>query len=464
MKTHLPDPSIIRLLKATISRTHSIVSLLALLLAQLMASHAAAQTDSETCARIKFNTVTYGTEELALGSWNEPKGMETDAIMESSRMGRLFMDEFLPPLFRRTLVRDAPVKAGETITWALTGPRAGLTVKMRANRVEFIAVCYDSNALHPEPVLAGNGEASSFPEKQMSLFDGNVEGEVKSVPVVMHDEMEVELLINGVSMSRWLYLEDVSRHQLQVNENHAPQYRMLRPVAEAVEVKVHTSKRHQTILGWGGITSKAAFHMLNEDAKEDWWKFPYDYGFNIQREYPAGRSLKEDMSNLGSLDAAVHHTYAGNFPNGETTCFEYLRRHRQLPGSDIWYEYWWHQPEWTYGDADAYAKSIIHYSKILEEVTGEAPEVIGVQNEHRMRNWREHAPAPPRHLDAAGYQSTKIHMNDDSKITDEALNWLQEYIDTPTVQTMLQVSLDRTFMLRDWFIGIFKLSLPPQAL
>ena len=414
------------------------------------AGAAFAETPTEATGTVTFDRVTFGASTVEITPWEEPSGVEPVEAMASSRMGRLFMDEILPPLFSRTLVLDNPVKKGEEIKWVFTGPRAGLTLDIRSGEVKFLASYYDSFALNPEPVLAGNGQASWFPEKRMSLFKGSIKGGVKSFTIVVHDEMEVELLINGTSISRWMFLEDISRHQLQVAEKNPPKWRMLRPAPTAVEVKVEPNQRHQRMLGWGGITSMPAYHLLNEKAKDQWWDFLRKYGLNIQREYPAGRSLAADMSNLGSLDAAVHHTYADNFPNGETTDFDYLRKHRQLPNSAIWYEYWWHLPEWAKGSADDYAESVVHYCKIVEKRTGRPPEIIGVQNEFRMPNWSEQAPALRKHLDAAGYKSTQIHMNDDSKITDEALEWLKDYQANPAAWDAIDFTATHQYDYRDF--------------
>jgi len=407
--------------------------------------------ESQTAsATVTFDTVTYGTSSVEIAPWEEPSGVEAVQAMASSGMGRRFMDEILPPLFSRTLVLEEPLTRGGEVKWVFTGPRAGLTCIIRRGHVELLADYYDSFALHPEPVLAGNGQANWHPDKQMSLFNGRITGELRSVTVVLHDEMEVELRINETSISRWLFLEDVSRHQLQVDEAHPPKWRMLRPVPVEVEVRVDPNQRHQEMLGWGGIASMPAYQLLSEAGKEQWWDFLREYGFNIQREYPAGRSLEAGMANLGSPDAAVPHTYADNFPNGETTDFDYLRKHRELPASSIWYEYWWHLPKWTYDDAEAYAKSMVHYCQVVEKKTGRPPEIVGVQNEHLASNWREQVLALRRQLDAAGYQSIRIHMNDDSKITDEALEWLKLYRATPEAWEAIDFTATHQYDYREF--------------
>lgn len=357
----------------------------------------------------------------ALAASPIPFGWESVSEMNSSRQGRVFLDEPLPALFTRTLALDTAPLPKDELLWILTGPRAGLTVAIRGDSVELLARFYDSFALHPE----GTTRFPRFPESKRSLCRVRTQDAPKTVSLTLDHRASAELFVNGQSVYRGTFAEDLSRHQLRVSTN-APGWRMLRPAIQPAAVTVRPDQRHQKILGWGGITSIPSYHLLSEAGQRQWWRLLCEYGLNIQREYPAGRTLKPDYSNLGSLQAAIHHYYDDNFPNGETVDFDYLRLHRRLPDSAVWFEYWWQLPPWTIGKPDEYAKSILEYCRRVKDRSGREPEVIGVQNEHLDKQWREQVQALRTHLDAAGFASTRMHMND-AGMMKEGLQWLKQY-------------------------------------
>lgn len=360
---------------------------------------------------------------IKLGAWQAPSDGEAVGAMDSSREGRIFLDEELPALLTRTLgVSGASLPPGG-VQWIFTGPRAGLTVAIKSNGVELFERYYDSFGLHPE----GTTKFARFPEAKRSVFAAQTEGTLQAVTLSLDHRASVELRLNGELAYRGTFVEDVSRHQLRLpSGTNELAWRMWRPSAKPASVTVAPERAHQKILGWGGITSMPSYRLLSEAGRRQWWKFLCEYGLNIQREYPAGRTLKPDYANLGSLQAAIHHYYDDNFPNGETVDFDYLRLHRLLPQSAVWFEYWWQLPPWTVGKPDEYAKSIMKYCRRVKEKTGRGPEIIGVQNEHLDAQWAEQAKAIRTQLDAAGLAATRIHMNDNGRM-DGGLKWLQQY-------------------------------------
>lgn len=391
---------------------------------------------------------TAGEPTLALPEWQAPDDAETVGTLAASRQNRVFLDEFLPPLFTRTLVLDGTVAENRELLWVFTGPRAGLTVAIRPGEVELIAEHYDSYALHPEEVLAGDADPGRYGSLKRSLLKTPIPGDPTAITLVLDHKASAELFINGVSIYRDIFKEDLSRHQIQ--GGNAPDWHVLRPAAAPASVTVDPAEHHQQMVGWGGIASPNSYQLLSDAGKEQWWNLLAEYGLNVQREYPAGRTLKRDYSNLGSPDAAIHHHYGDNFPNGETSDFDYLSEHSKLKDSTVWFEYWWDLPHWTRGDAEAYAESILVYSQRLKEARGRPPEVIGVQNEHLADNWSEQIQAIRRQLDDAGFTDTRIHMNNAGKMHN-GMDWLRQYRDNPVAWEILDYTASNQYDYQDYF-------------
>jgi hypothetical protein len=60
-----------------------------------------------------------------------------------------------------------------------------------------------------------------------------------------------------------------------------------------------------------------------------------------------------------------------------------------------------------------YVKAMVRYCQVLREKTGQAPEMVGIQNEvtQSAENWQRMTLALRQGLDDAGFGSTKIHMH-----------------------------------------------------
>ena len=77
----------------------------------------------------------------------------------------------------------------------------------------------------------------------------------------------------------------------------------------------------------------------------EYWEMLKRYNLLVDREYPMGAQLKQDLSNAEDLKDATPHYYGDNFPNREVSDFEYSRRTREL-GGVVLYEMW-ALPEWA---------------------------------------------------------------------------------------------------------------------
>jgi hypothetical protein len=180
------------------------------------------------------------------------------------------------------------------------------------------------------------------------------------------------------------------------------------------------------MIGWGGIAAPHAYRQLSEHGKKLWWKWVSEYNLLIQREYPIGTMLKEDLSNWDSLEDSVPHYYGSNFPNSEISDFEYLKTIRDL-GGIVWFEFW-RLPAWMNGQGsgvtpvlaiDKYTGAIVAYCMELQRRTGRPPEVVGIQNEltQSAEVWYSMALGLRQALDSEGLTEVKIHMADAGRLS-----------------------------------------------
>jgi len=326
---------------------------------------------------------------LELPTWQEPapadvvtrrfKSCTEDAVARyGAGMARFqFFPNLLPAVMRRTLALDAYDFQNGHIDWIFTGPRCGLTLSIQNAQVGLIQRFYDS----VEHVGAGK-----HPELRRALATIRYIGHLQAVTVELDSKLGLTVALNGVPVHHMTFVEDLQRHQLHMLGAAPLAGRMLRPATRPAHVVIHPTKRHQTIMGFGGITSLPAYRMLSDVGRRRWWQRLCEYNLLIQREYPCGWNLDRDLKNMDDLDAAVPHYYGDNFPNSAIVNFNYLRRLREIPHSKVWYEYW-KLPIWAQNDADAYARSIVHYCRRSLHETGSLPDVVGVQNEHLEKNW-----------------------------------------------------------------------------
>jgi hypothetical protein len=185
------------------------------------------------------------------------------------------------------------------------------------------------------------------------------------------------------------------------------------------------------MLGFGGSPSIPAYEKLSEAGKKTYWQLLRRYNLLLNREYPMGSELKQDLSNMDKQSDATPHYYGDNFPNSEVSSFEYNQQATKL-GADTIYELWalpkwaiqpysgprvvdaWNKSIKQQAIAEEYARIAVEYCQREKAATGVAPLILGVQNE---------AEEPPAmfaqmtrvlrsELDKAGFTTTRIHMAD----------------------------------------------------
>jgi len=358
---------------------------------------------------------------------------------------RKYFAEWLPALFERTLEIESWGGGKSLLRWIFTGPSGGFTVEAGGGKARLSVRYNDSPGLAKvPPVEARPGRHPEGLWEESSIEYG---GDLKAITVVADHRLTVRVLLNGKEALSTGAALDVNRHQLAFASGTSGtsgtgqaaaagaagaegpiRGRLLPPAVEAATVDIDDAVRFQEIIGWGGTTTPPAFAELSPQGAREWWRMLAEYNLLLQREYPTGALLNPEMTNWDRPQDASPHYYGDNFPNCETTDFEYIRKVRRLGGQVI-FEFW-QLPPWARArdaagkltdapEIDPYVKAMVRYCQVSREKVGQAPEIVGIQNEvtQSAENWRKMAPALRRGLDAAGFASTKIHMHNPSTST-----------------------------------------------
>jgi len=330
---------------------------------------------------------------------------------------RKYFGELLPALFERTLALDAFDAREAALEWIFTGEHGGFTIRVSRDRVKTSQRYYDSfgfgDAAHP----------ARHPEKIAIESDAAFAGPPLTITVRLDSRLALVVSINGQELIRQRCLLDVTRHQLSWSGiEGASSGRLLEPEIGANTVEVDPTRKYQTMLGFGGITTPTAYAQLSAEGKRRWWKIVKEYNLLLHREYPIGVRLNAEMDNWDRLGDATPHYYGDNFPNGEISDFDYLKEIRRV-GGKVLFEFWG-LPPWTRRadpegvDAEAYARAMVRYCQVAREHTGAPPDIVGIQNEvpQTAETWHQMTLRLRAALDQAGFPGVKIHMRDDGRL------------------------------------------------
>jgi O-glycosyl hydrolase len=342
---------------------------------------------------------------------------------------RKYFHAELPALFERTLVLNGPIADRTSLRWIFTGTHAGFTVELGSSKIRISERYYDSMGLYE-----GQG---NYPEKTVLSEEQQFEGQARTLTVIADAHLAVRVLVNGLQVLEAPMQFDVTRHQLVYaapRTAHAVlEGRLLDPEVKAATVTINSAEKHQTMLGFGGSPSLAAYAELSEEGKAAYWRILKRYNLLISREYPMGTQLKPDLSNMDNLADATPHYYGDNFPNSEVSNFDYNKHVIEMGGGVI-YELWalpqwateeykgppvvdsWNKAVKRVANPDEYARIVVEFCKKEQAKTGAAPLIVGVENEvdQPPAVFSAMALAMRRELDKAGFTQTKIHMADAS--------------------------------------------------
>src|SRR5215469_7570959 len=343
-------------------------------------------------------------------------------------IARVYFNGELPALFSRTIRMDGDVPERTKLSWIFTGPHAGLTVELTSSKVRLVERFYDSSALD------GGG---NYPDKTVREEEQQYVGHARELTVVVDAHLSVQVLLNDERVLVAPLMFDLTRQQLMFsgprNEHLTLAGALLAETAQDATVTVDAAKVHQSMIGFGGSPSVTAYRELSAAGKQMYWQMLKRYNLLVDREYPMGTQLKQDLSNVEDLKDATPHYYGDNFPNGEVSDFDYSRRTRELGGM-VLYEMWalpewavqaytpegkpaidaWGKPVKRAAKPDVYARIVVEFCKRAKERSGAAPEIIGIQNEVEQpaEIFAAMTTEVRKALDAAGFASTRIQMAD----------------------------------------------------
>jgi hypothetical protein len=334
---------------------------------------------------------------------------------------RKYFSEWLPSLFERTLELENWNGQEPALRWIFTGPHGGFTVEAGGGKIRLSVRYYDSLGLSKVPPVAPS--PARHPEGLFEESSAVFRGDLRAITVVADHRLTVRVLLNGREALTARAVPDVNRHQLAVDSGQAALRGRLLPAAVLPSsVTVQESVRFQEMLGWGGTTTPPAFAELSPEGKREWWRAIAEYNLLVHREYPTGALLNREMTNWDAAADASPHYYGDNFPNCETSNFDYVKRIRRLGGKVI-FEFW-ELPPWAKArgadgklteapELGPYVEAMVGYCKVSRQKAGAAPDIVGIQNEVEQtpETWRGMALALRRGLDAAGFTATKIHMH-----------------------------------------------------
>jgi hypothetical protein len=334
---------------------------------------------------------------------------------------RKYFAEWLPALFERTIEIDDWSGANAQLQWIFTGPLGGFTVEAGGGKVRLAVRYYDSLGLGKVPPV--QERPGRHPEGLWEESTVEFGGGLKAITVSADHRLTLRVLLNGQEALSSRAPLEVNRHQLAfTGADGAVRGKLLPPTVTASTVEIDDAAQFQTMIGWGGTTTPPAFAELSPEGAAEWWRILAEYNLLLHREYPTGAMLNVEMTNWDWPQDASPHYYGDNFPNCETSNFEYIRQVRRLGGKVI-FEFW-ELPPWARArDAagklteapaiEPYVNAMVRYCQVSREKAGQAPEIVGIQNEvtQSAEDWKKMAGALREGLDAAGFRATKIHMH-----------------------------------------------------
>ncbi len=353
-------------------------------------------------------------------SFNLSGGKEVVTWGRGKEIPGIFFEENLPSIFARQLRFDSFDFSEGLFEWVFTGDEAGFNLSVSEDTIWFYQRYYDSFGFNePEGSRVG---LKRHPETVWLLHAIPYTGKLENITISIDHKMILKLHVNGDVVSEQSCLFDVTKHQLRfTGENPLIKGELMEPLPADARVRINRTDRKQKMLGWGGIATPTAYHLLSEEGKSIWWEYLLEYNLLLHREYPNGQNLAPDFSNWDKLADATPHYYGDNFPNGEISDFQYIAKIQELGGISI-FEFWkfppWVQDEHHKLDIEAYCEAMLNYCERATGTTGKPPAIIGIQNEVEQteENWHKMTLALRKTLDDNGFGEVKIHQQDMGQI------------------------------------------------
>jgi hypothetical protein len=334
----------------------------------------------------------------------------------------VFFPDYLPAFFTRTLVLDdQTLPAGSYLQWRLTGPDASLVLRLLSNELIVYLEFHDSMGFSTECEIFAPDIWQGPKHPSCIRYERRVHLQQPAQAITLSVDRSLTARVDWGSAD-CLSLPctcDLLRSQLNlIGEGWVKGY-LRSPDLRSVVVTIDPEQRFQTIRGFGGIMSAPAWRQLSAEGKQQWLRIVRENNWLIQREYPTGSELKQSMDNWDCAADAMPHYYGDNFPNGESSDFEYNRAVQEL-GGEVWFEFWLYPPwvqkhsndEYQRVDAGKFVDAVLAYCETAVAKTGKPPAIVGIQNEisPSEEDLASMVPLLRQRLDLAGFHGTKIHM------------------------------------------------------
>jgi len=229
-------------------------------------------------------------------------------IWTGGNIKRFYPDEFLPALFRRTIVFNKSLDEDAVLQWKFTGPGAAFDIQISAETVTFKPRFYETPVYNEI-----NGKAARHPEWSNVAKEWFYRGDAQAVTVQIDQGMDLSISLNGKLILERKWGFDISRHQIELGNEDNVSLELFGPKTVKAAVNVLPNKTHQKMIGFGGIATPTAYAQLSDEGKRQWWNWLYEYNLLIQREYPNGPRLNKSMDNWDNLKDATPHYYSSNF-------------------------------------------------------------------------------------------------------------------------------------------------------
>lgn len=325
---------------------------------------------------------------------------------------RFYFHEWLPAFFSRTL-RFTSLPQGAVFSWIFTGKRGRVQLRKEEHRLILEQIYTDSFSLFPQDPFTVEGRNCGRHPERVFVKDSVPIKDFHSLCVVYDKNMNLSVFADDTLVLCQHSLLDLTQHQLSVRGDHCIVFGTLEsPDPVSARPVSHPETVHQSILGFGGITSTLSYHELSGAGKEKWWEYIRSYNLLIQREYPHRCSADGIGIDWDDLSQAVPHYYGNNFPVGEISDFTYNKTIQDMGGS-VWFEFWFY-PDFVYLDGqlqpEKVVDQILDYCVCAREKTGCGPSIVGIQNERceSAENLALLVPSLRRALDKNGFSSVKI--------------------------------------------------------
>jgi len=414
------------------------------------------------------------TQPIDLPEWSPPaqSGSSESFVLDPEKNTMLiwgrgrgrpthYFQEFLPGLFERTLELDQLDLDEGTLEWVFTGDDGGVTVTLADSHLVV------TERIHGAPGLGDieGAKQTRHVEYVTHAHHFRLKGRPQAVSVAMDHRLQWRVAVNGKEVLAKTFEIDLTRHQLALTAAKGRVAgRCLTPTTISRDVTVDPTGRHQTIVGFGGITTPTAYVQLSPEGKRRWWELVVENNLLIQREYPIGTQLNRQADNWERLADATPHYYGDNFPNGEICNFDYNRTIRGL-GGQVWFEFWvlppWARREWRAPDGrshrnavdvDRYVEAMLAYCRASQERAGAPPDVVGIQNETQqpIPLWYEMTLALRKGLDEAGFDEVRIHMSDASNLR-RGIAWLADLRRSPEAWAKTDYVAAHMYDYQDYF-------------